>query len=171
VSQGDEIEARVAADIAQHGWHVVLVPPEGNTPGWAHSIGLQESFGHPEIVVFGMDLEVLGPLLNRLGEAIRAGERFEADCERDGILQGLSVSFRPVDARWIPTFLGNAAWHYQRQDVAVLQVFWPDASGRFPWDPDSDAVWRQDQPLLHHRETHLALSEALVAVLQREGAL
>jgi len=171
VSQGDEIEARVAADIARHGWHVVLVPPENDTPGWAHTIGLQESFGHPELVVFGMDLAVLGPLLNRLGEAVRSGERFLAGSERHGILEGLPVAFRPVAPKWIPTFLGNAAWHTRSQRLPVLQAFWPDAAGHFPWAPDCDPAWRGDQPLLHLRETHRALSEALVAVLQKEGAL
>ena len=72
---------------------------------------------------------------------------------------------------WVPTFLGNAAWFYRSPDFPVLQCFWPDAQGRFPWDPACDPDWRQDQPLLYEADRERALSPALIADLEREGAL
>ncbi len=114
---------------------------------------------------------MLGPLLNAVGERVRAGARLEASQELSGIVAGASLALRPVAAKWIETFLGNAAWHYRREDLPVLQIFWPDPDGRFPWQEDADPTWRAEQPLLYHRETHLALSEAMIAVLRRDGAL
>jgi hypothetical protein len=167
----EEFEARVRADIARHGWHVALVPPEAGTPGWALSIGLFERFGHPELVVFGPDLAVLGRLVNHLGAWVRDGAHFEAGSERSDVLAGQTLAFREVAPKWIEVFLGNAAWHYRSQDFPALQGFWPDPGGRFPWDPACDLAWRADQPLLFHAETHRALSERLVDLLRREGAL
>lgn len=167
----EEIEARVCADIARHGWHAALVPPEAGTPGWAFSIGLFERFGHPELVVFGPDLPLLGQLLNQLGARIRDGARCEAGSERSDVLAGQIVAFREVSPKWVEIFLGNAAWHYRSRQFPALQGFWPDPAGHFPWDPDCDPQWREEQPLLFHGETHRALSERLIGVLQREGTL
>lgn len=171
MDEEEAIDARVRADIARTGWHVVLVPPEPDSPGWAHTIGLLERFDHPELIVFGMDFQALGPLLNHLGERIRAGGRFEPDTVEQGILRDLPLAFRTVAPKWVAPFLGNAAWHYRRDDVPALQCFWPDPRGAFPWDPACDPEWKEDQPLLHLQETHLALSQTLLAALQRDGAL
>lgn len=170
--EDDEAIARkVRADIERVGWHLVLVPPDEHTPGWAHSIGLWERFGHPELVVFGSDLSVLGPLLNALGARVRAGQRLEADTELEGVLQGLPLAVRAVAPRWVQTFLGNAAWHAGHPDLPALQVVWPDARGRFPWDPACDPDWRDEQPRLAAERVHEALSERWIDALRREGAL
>jgi hypothetical protein len=171
VSEQADIDARVRDHIARFGWHLVMVPPTPDASGWVHTIGLEERFGHPELIVFGGDFSVLSPLLNALGERVRAGVRLAADSELHGVIEGLPVAFRSVQAKWIEPFLGNAAWHYQREAIPALQVFWPDPSGHFPWQPECDPAWRGHQPLLFERETHEALSEAMLAALRADGAL
>ena len=169
--QPDEIDLRVRADIERLGWHVVIVPPERDAPGWAHSIGLVERYGHPELLVFGSEPRQLGALVNALGERVRGGRRFAAGEEAHGVLAELPFAFRAVAPRWSNVFLGNAAWHYQREDFPVLQGFWPDRDGRFPWDPTCAAAVAAEQPQLAHAELHLALPDRLLAALRREGAL
>jgi len=171
VQEQADIDARVRGDIARFGWHLVMIPPTPDATGWVHTIGLDERFGHPELIVFGNDFSVLAPLLNAVGERIRGGARFEAGSELRGVLEGLPLAFRSVAAKWIEPFLGNAAWHYQRETIPALQCFWPDPSGCFPWQPECDASWRADQPLLFERETHKALSERMLAALRADGAL
>ena len=188
MSADDEsaLEERVAADIAGRGFHLGLVPAEGGTPGWAFSIGLAERFGHPELVAFAPDPEFAGGLVENLAMRVLRGQRFDAaapaasEVRVPGILGEHEVCFRPVDRKWVPVFLGNVAWHYREggprprpesQPVPVLQCFWPDRGGRFPWEMGFDPEWVEDQPLLHHHETHRALSERLVATLRKEGAL
>jgi hypothetical protein len=166
-----DIDARVRGDIARFGWHLVLIPPTADATGWVHTIGLHERFAHPELLVFGNDFSVLCPLLNAIGERIRAGARFEAGEELGGVVEGLPLAFREIAAKWIEPFLGNAAWHYQSERVPALQVFWPDPAGAFPWQPACDPTWRAEQPLLFERETHKALSERMLATLLADGAL
>ncbi len=171
VQEQTDVDARVREHIARYGWHLVMIPPTPEAAGWVHTIGLLERFEHPELIVFGNDFSVLSPLLNALGERVRAGARFEAGGELHGVIEGLPIAFREVAAKWIPPFLGNAAWHYQRAALPALQCFWPDPSGHFPWQPECDASWRGDQPLLYERETHRALSERMLAALRADGAL
>ena len=166
-----DIDARVRSDIARFGWHLVLIPPSADATGWVHTIGLHERFGHAELLVFGNDFSVLAPMLNAIGERVRGGARFAAGDELLGIVEGLPLALRDVAAKWTEPFLGNAAWHYQRERVPALQVFWPDPQGCFPWQPESDPSWRVDQPLLFERETHRALSERMLAALRADGAL
>ena len=167
----DEVAERVRRDIDETGWHLVMIPPEHGTPGWAHTLGLWERYEHPEFVIFGPDLESIGPLANRLGTLVRGGRQFAADTNEDGILQNHTIAIRAVAPKWVPVFLGNAAWHYEREDVPALQAFWPDPGGHFPWEGRADASWRNDQPRLYEADTLAALSEAMIDVLRREGAL
>ncbi len=171
MQETDEVEQRVRADIARHGWHVVIVPPEADAPGWAHSIGLCERWDHPELLVFGSAPAQLAALVNALGARVRDGHVFAADQEVDGILDALPFAIRAVAPRWVPVFLGNAAWHYRREDLPVLQGFWPDRDGRFPWQADCLPDVAREQPQLAHDAVHLALSERMLAALRREGAL
>jgi len=171
VHDSADIDARVREHIARFGWHLVLIPPEHGAPGWVHTIGLEERFAHPELIVFGNDLSILAPLLNSLGERVRGGSPLVAGAEAHGILQGFSIALRAVSSKWIEPFLGNAAWHYRRESVPALQCFWPDPTGKFPWQPGFDASWRDDQPLLFEHETHKALSERMLAALRADGAL
>ena len=171
LQQPDEVEARVRADIERHGWHVVLVPPEGDSPGWAHTIGLWERYRHPELLVFGSEPRQLGALLNALGARVSAGRRFAAGDHEGGILEGLDFAFRDVAPRWIGVFLGNAAWHYQSESFPTLQGFWPDRAGRFPWQAACTRAVAEEQPQLEVPEIHLALPDRLLAALRREGAL
>jgi len=171
MEEPDEIELRVRADIERHGWHVVIVPPEGDSPGWAHSIGLGERYEHPELLVFGSEPRQLAALVNTLGERVRHGRRFAAGDTATDVLADLPFAFRAVAPRWIPVFLGNAAWHYRREDLPVLQGFWPDRGACFPWQPGCAPELAAEQPRLEHAELHLALPERLVAALRREGAL
>ena len=171
MQQTDDVEDRVRADIRQHGWHVVLVPPERDSPGWGHTIGLWERYRHPELLIFGSEPPQLAELLNALGERVRAGRRFTAGDDEAGLLQGLGFAFRAMAPRWVGVFLGNAAWHYRSESIPVLQGFWPDSKGRFPWHTDCTRAVADEQPQLEAAELHLALPERLLAALRREGAL
>jgi hypothetical protein len=170
MADSDDIEARVRADIAEHGWHVVKVMGDDTAPAWAYTIGLHETAGHPELAMFGMPLDDLHAALNHMGALIRAGRVFEPG-EHDGVFEGLSCALRPVEQRWMDVFFGNAAWHYKDVEVPLLQCFWPDAAGHFPWQDEFDASWRDDQPQLFCDAVEEALSDTLAETLRREGAL
>jgi hypothetical protein len=66
-------DEKVFTDVADYGWHVVRVLEKSETPGWAFSIGMYRNFNHPEIVVFGLDGDLLHSVINSIGEGVRTG--------------------------------------------------------------------------------------------------
>ncbi len=167
----DEVRQRVRSDIERFGWHVGKIPGDDRAPPWTFTIGLRESFGHPELIVFGLDLETGHRLLNQIGLAIKQGTRFEDGVRSAGILENHDVGFRSVEPRWQPVFAGNVAWYYEDTDVPILQCFWPDPTGRLPWDAGFDDDLSPLQPRLYEAEAERALSRDFEALLREEGAL
>jgi hypothetical protein len=70
---------RVDEHIATIGWSLIGVesPPGLAGQGWAYTIGLIESFGHPELIVTGRQVVDAGRILNSLGELVRGGSRLK----------------------------------------------------------------------------------------------
>lgn len=134
----EEILARLDAAIREHGWAVQSVLPGPDTPSFSYTLGLTETFGHAELIMCRFDPTLMHRLLNDVGELIRAGERFGDWDKSDKVISGYPVVFRelaPEAAReW-----GKAARNRNGDRLTVLQVFLPDAAGRFPWDEGCDA--------------------------------
>lgn len=167
----EQIESRVRADITVHGWHVVKIEGDENVPAWAHTIGFGDSFDHPEVIVAGMGVEQLHTLLNRVGDLLRAGNRFEEEQQVHSILEGFPCAFKRVDTRWHQAFAGNAAWHHRDSEFVLLQCFWPDPEGRFPWQDGFPAELKPLQPLLHEASAERALAPGVRATLEAEGVI
>jgi hypothetical protein len=145
----DDTERKVLTDVQEHGWHVMMVvEDEDDETGFAFTIGLPVTFGHPELLVVGLSLGEMPLLLNTLGEQVRAGRRFTAGEQVPDILEGADVAFREVARDWYREYLGYARWYHQGPDFETLQVVYPDAEGRFPWQRGVSEDFRQQQPVL-----------------------
>jgi hypothetical protein len=149
----DDTEARVVRDIHQHGWHVVIVRsavhdqetegPWSDDPRshaayealFAYTVGLEYSFGHPEVVLVG-GWQRAHPFLNAVGDLVRDGRRFLAGDTSDQVLDGLVVRFDAVSEICRNDLLTWAHWAVHRQHFEALQLVLPDTSGRWPGDPD-----------------------------------
>jgi hypothetical protein len=144
----DEHDRKLLADVKRHGWHVLGVEQDGDGPGFAYSVGLYRSFGHPEVIVFGLPVPVLHRIINAVGEAVRSGERFGHLDESGDVLDGYNVAFRTVERRHYADYLGYARWFYRGDDFPALECVWPDAQHRYPWHPELPAALAQRQPVL-----------------------
>ena len=78
----------IAADIAAYGWSVLKVEADGVGPGFAYTIGLQQRFDHPEIIIVGLRSATAHMVLNDVGEDVCGGARFAAGrpCSRAAAL-------------------------------------------------------------------------------------
>ena len=141
-------DARMQADIATYGWHVIEVFEDDEGPGFAFTIGLHKRFEHPELIVFGLPLDTMHLMLNAAGEAVRAGHVFTAGQTSDAILNGYDCTFRPVPHRHYEAYLGSARWYYEGDDFPALQLIWPDREHHYPWAAPADAWIRSAQPVL-----------------------
>ena len=148
---------RAKQDVETFGWHVVMVSGGGD-PGFLFTIGLWKTYGHPEIVLFapGEDPRGMAGRLQAVAQRVKAGETFGAEALYEGLFGAYPGTFRPVAQGWYPHFLGTAMAFYESYGFPVLQLFWPDQGGHFPWEPDFTLALAPFQPLLHETTTNLA---------------
>jgi hypothetical protein len=161
-------DEKVLADVAEHGWHVVRIFEQEDAPGWAFSIGLYRSFGHPEIIVFGLNPGLMHSIINSVGAEARAGNRVEADNHYPGLIEGYSCTFKGVSKIWYPLFMGYAMWFYKGSDFPALQCIWPDKQSRYPWESGFNQAWLSAQPLLFHEDSESARAVELLKTLDLE---
>ena len=70
----EEARRRLATLVRRHGWAIQGVEAGPRSAPWAYTIGLSEMFGHPELVIAGVEGEVAAAGLNELAERVRSGE-------------------------------------------------------------------------------------------------
>ena len=142
----DPRDQKVLDDISRYGWHVVKVFEDDAGPGFAFTIGLFESYGHPEVIAFGLPLDRLHAILNLVGVDAKAGLRRNAGDVSADFLAGYSCTFIEFPASAFAQYLGYALWFYSGRSFPVLQLVWPDKAGCFPWDPHVVPEVRDLQP-------------------------
>jgi len=147
----DADERKCIDDVARFGLHIMHIDPGEDDDGFSFSIGLFETFEHPDVIVFGQQDYWRGAMLNALADEIRAGRRFEEGPPYDGLIGGYSVVFRALRTEQsYENYLGWNVWYYhtalKRETRApVLQLVWPDLNHIFPGSPGYDSY---RQPLL-----------------------
>ena len=144
----DASERKAIEDVAKHGWHVLKVMEDGKGPGFAYTMGLHYSFGHPELILVGLPLDVAHSVLNVAGEAIRLGEQYSEGVESAAFLEDRLCTFRNVPERQYRNYLGWNVWFYDGETFSALQLVWADEDGRWPWDAAVDPWVRDNQPVI-----------------------
>jgi hypothetical protein len=147
-SPEDDGDRHLLEDVRTVGWHVIGIEADDDGPALAYTVGLHHSFGHPELVAFGLPIATLFGMLNALGEAVKAGQRFRSLDETDRALEEYQVLLLEIDPRHYREHLGYARWFYRGNNFAALQCVWPDAQQRYPTDPEFAPQLAGLQPLL-----------------------
>ncbi|MCA8942318.1 MAG: DUF4262 domain-containing protein [Planctomycetes bacterium] len=132
--------------IAAEGWSVLV---HGGDVPVAYTVGLFETFEHPEIVVVGLPPETAHDLLEECGEDVRSGTAFANGASNRDLLTDHEVRFHSVtDRSVVDEVLLHAREHYGDRAFPVLQLVWPDERGRFPGDADVSEEFASAQPRL-----------------------
>lgn len=124
----------------------MTIPASGTLPGWAFTIGLGHTFGHPEISMFGLRPGDMASWLNQLGERVGSGHTLVDEQLVDDVLPSAPLIIRSIHRSWFPELFGTAMWFTQHPPLRVLQAVWPDRHGLFPWDETAGVRCRLDQP-------------------------
>ncbi|MGH9187288.1 MAG: DUF4262 domain-containing protein [Acidimicrobiales bacterium] len=126
----DEVLFHVHGVIEREGWAITPIDAGPDGASWAYTIGLSAGFGHPELVIVGLDLDEAGILLQTLAERIRDGEQFGP--ESWGIdVRGLDVGFVAVHPEQFRHGLFNVWLNYYDglgppyPELSALQVVLP----------------------------------------------
>lgn len=141
-----EIAQAVRDEIAEHGWAVLAHEGE---PAVAYTVGLHETFDHPEILTIGLPVETAHALLDECAADVEDGRKFAADTRETGVLEDHEVAFVSVgDTTARREVCEGAALYYGARLFDVVQLLWPDKAGRFPGDPEVDPNMAAQQPRL-----------------------
>jgi hypothetical protein len=141
---------RIFDDVAKFGWHVVgLLAGKDGAPEFSFSIGLFQTYSHPELVVFGLPMNAAHGIIETCLERVSEGIVLEAGQVRDDILTHHSIAVLPVESSFYPEYLGSAIGFYDSLDFPVLQLVWPDKNNHFPWEPDFDQSYAAMQVILN----------------------
>jgi len=141
-------DSELASIVADHGWAVMKVAAETDSPFFAYSIGLYRTFRHAEIIVLGLPSETAHQLINDVGEAVRGGTAVAAGQTSDAFLEGFACTFRRVPPHQYRAYLGHGIRYYGTEAFPVLQLVYPDCRGRWPWEPGVSPEFLANQPIL-----------------------
>ena len=136
----EEVLRATELHIIGHGWALQGVEPDPDRDGggWTYTVGLIESFAHPELVITDTDYQTAGEMLNALGEGVRAGD----DIRR---MEPFGFTFRDVHPAHFENDLLNT---------------WFNVYGRMP---EPGMVWQVVLPdhcyCDHHRHRRTDLSD------------
>lgn len=132
----EKVIAKIRSDVDAFGWHCLSVSPcEGEAgESFTYTIGLVETFDHPEIMIFGLGNKVSHGILSNCVEMIRKGVAFQADIDYPGVIgAGYKVVFKKVLPEFLPEYFGAASRFYGDKPFNGLVMFWPDKAHQFPW--------------------------------------
>ena len=147
-------EQRILDDIDRVGWHITCVGPavDSDDPEewFAYTVGLSKTFGWPEMICFGLDLQVMADLLNYAVDECRArGVSPSAGLVLNDVINGFPAKLenpRPMADEYV----NSAHWlaRHEGLSLSVLQLLWPDKAGHFPDEPEcSPEVVQMQTPL------------------------
>jgi len=131
---GNQIER----NIKKYGWHCVHVFPDAaGQDKFTYTIGLSETYGGPEVMIFGLDEMRAHKLLGVCASLLEKGNELKVEVLDDRLLcGGYKVMFREVGKSVFGEYLGTAVKYFGGNDFRAVVMFIPDMQGRFPWEKD-----------------------------------
>jgi hypothetical protein len=134
--------------IKKYGWFVGFFDADTATPSFGYTIGLWEKFKHPEIITFGLPVEVIQDILNTAAAKVKDGKPLLLNLDDKDILEDLPVRFRTVHEENVNDYMGYAQRYYNGKTFPVIQLYWTDGDKHYPWDKACEEAIAFSQPLL-----------------------
>ncbi|MBA2079490.1 MAG: DUF4262 domain-containing protein [Rhodanobacter sp.] len=144
----DESEQKVLDDIAKFGWHCISIFAEGEEAEYSFTVGLFQSFGHPELIIFGLAPQVAHQILCIAADAARSGHPLDLAQPSDALVNNYLCCFTQVPASAYQAYVGFGRWYYGGNAFPLYQVVWPSREGLYPWHPQAAPEFRATQPVI-----------------------
>ena len=131
--------------------------PDGIEPAFGYSVGFTRTVRQPEVIVFGLPMELVSFMINETLAQCRQGFRLDDWAEINGLLDGHRCILRRVGPEAIEReFFNSAMWYHQHEFGLPLdsafQIVWPGSVNKlFPWDDGCSPDVIEAQPVLYGR--------------------
>lgn len=146
------LEERMAKD----GFMVLCIGVTEDDPPFTYTIGLTETFKHPELIISGwFSQELFNTIVGKAIDWLRKGKRLDQAPEILGVIQiqdgdatvpGL-LGCRKVAAEYKSELMCVAARRYP--EFEGIQLVIPDRQNKLPWDENCDPEWLNAQSVLY----------------------
>jgi hypothetical protein len=170
-AHNDAAERQILSDVKEYGFHVALFHGDGYSPSFAYTIGLFKTYGYPELICFGLSLEVMQSMVWTGKELFDQQREPDLNVGHPDFLEGCDVRLLSVDKAWYEHYFGYGRWFYAGWDFPVRQIVWPDKQALFPWDAGFNPDWKFKQPLLDRDKDFKFREERNLAVFTTRQVL
>ncbi len=164
-------EKKIISDVAEYGFHIAQFDGDGYSPSFAYTIGLFKTYGYPELICFGLNLNLLHSVLWSGKELLDKQPEFDQSVGYPDFLGDYDVRFLTVHKAWYKDYFCYGHWFNQGWDFPALQIVWPDKQALFPWEEDFNLAWKAGQPLLDRSWDFKFREEQNVAVFTTRQVL
>jgi hypothetical protein len=141
VNQGrDEVEQDIVRFVESDGCFVMAVfDPEHEIPDFAYSIGFPKSLSQGDVLISGLDLDMMKRLVNDTYALCRDGFQLSDFARTDELFSTFDCVVRAVAPRHLESeYFNSASWYSEQvrneSFDAAYQLVWPDKAGIFPWE-------------------------------------
>jgi tetratricopeptide (TPR) repeat protein len=107
----DDLGKIVTANINEFGWHCVNVLEDDGHPSWSYTIGLYETWQHPELIIIGRSRATSHAMLQSLSKDIELNDPPNLTDPDGHVLLGVKRHFLEVNARYYSDYVGFALWN------------------------------------------------------------
>ena len=121
--------------VEEYGWFVAKFEATKYLPSFVYTIGLWKTFQHPELIIFGLQLQTMHEILNIGGELVREHKIPKIGEITDNFFESSKAVIIPVDESSMKDYFGYGIEYYQG-DFLAHQIIWTDRNNKFPWDKD-----------------------------------
>jgi hypothetical protein len=141
---------RIFDDVAKFGWHIIAVAPREDEffVEFAFTVGLFQTYQHPELILFGLSRNVAHRVLAKCVQCIEENLPFADGQVRSDVLNDYDTALLAVDQSFYAEYLGSAIGFYDTVEFPALQLVWPDRNHHFPWEPACDPTFIESQTIL-----------------------
>lgn len=132
-------EANIKENIEKYGRQYQYVfDDKGEKQDFAYSIGFEETFNHPEIMIFGLAKETMHTILSDIAYDLKGGRKFIPNKRTENVLSGeYEVLFKPVQESLHSEYAGIATRYYEKP-IRIYIMFWPDKNNILPTENNCD---------------------------------
>ena len=141
---------KIAWVVETNGWCAEPVSPTEDppTPGYTYSIGFEDSYGHPDLVIFGLTPVAARGLLEMIATHLEAGGELPVGAFVGLLDNDLPAAVLPIEMPEHAPLFPGAGDYYARDNFRIRQFIWPDRAGKLPWDEGYDDRLRMAQPVI-----------------------
>jgi hypothetical protein len=143
-----QVEREFDAMIERYGWAVQGVGEGADHPPFCYTCGLA-SRGLPDIIVFGLPMQVAHEFLNMMGRRFRIQGVPPLDTDLNDVAENFPARLLGVPRTEADKYMFAVKRRYP--DYTAVQLVWTDRFKRWPWDDDFEPSLRERQPILRNK--------------------